>query len=501
MQGKEKQPVHERGAGVLLHISSLPSNYGIGTMGEQAYKFIDFLKSAGQKYWQVLPVGPTGYGDSPYQSYSAFAGNPYLIDLDLLIGEGLLKKRDVTSIQWFDDPTKVDYGKIYENRFPILRKAFRNSRHQETEEYKTFCKENEEWLFNYSFFMALKGHFNHQGWQDWPKDIKTRKPQAMEQYRELLKEEIEFWSFCQFKFWQQWSAMLRYAHENGIRIIGDLPIYVAPDSVDVWANPKQFLLDRNLCPKKIAGVPPDDFCADGQLWGNPLYDWKKMEQDGFTWWKQRMQHAASLFDLIRIDHFIGIVRYFAIPAGEPTAVNGSYKRGPGQKLTDAINSVVDKSRIIAEDLGVVVNSVVKLRKYNDYPGMKVMQFGFNGDPKNEHFPENYTENNIVYGGTHDNETILGFFENQNEWVQNYTMKYLKVKTIKQIPWAMVKKAYQSVSRTVIFQAQDLLGLENDARMNFPSTMGENWRWRLKKNQMGKTLAKRMLALAEKEQRI
>lgn len=501
MGSAKERKIHERGAGVLLHISSLPSNYGIGTMGAEAYRFIDFLKSAGQKYWQVLPVGPTSYGDSPYQSYSAFAGNPYFIDLDLLIEEGLLTKRDVTKYKWQEDCTHVNYGMIYNGRFDVLRKAFSNSKHQETESYKIFCETNVGWLENYSLFMALKTYFKYKSWQEWPKDIKMREQEAMQRYSDLLKEEINFWKFCQYKFYAQWDAMLTYAHDNGIRVIGDIPIYLAMDSADVWVNPHLFQLDKKLAPKKVAGVPPDDFSADGQLWGNPLYDWKAMEADGFAWWKKRMRYASRLYDFIRIDHFIGVVRYFAIPAKDETARNGIYRKGPGKKLTDAINSVIDSSRIIAEDLGVVVDAVVKLRNQNDYPGMKIMQFGFNGDPNNDHFPENYTENTIVYGGTHDNETILGFFQNQNEWVQNYTMNYLGVKELKQIPWGMLKKAYSGVGRTVIFQAQDLLCLENDARMNFPSTMGMNWQWRLRKNQMGKGLAARMKKLAEKENRI
>ncbi|MDD5953213.1 MAG: 4-alpha-glucanotransferase [Oscillospiraceae bacterium] len=501
MATTKKKKLHERGAGVLLPISSLPSNYGIGTLGEEAYRFVDFLNSAGQKYWQVLPVGPTSYGDSPYQSFSAFAGNPYFIDLDQLIEMGLLKKRDVTSVVWQDSCTSVRYDLLFQNRFSVLKKAFHNSRHQETESYRMFCEMNASWLEDYSLFMALKVYFHNKPWSDWPKDIRERQAQALHRYESLLKDDVAFWKFCQYMFYSQWDDLLRYAHEKGVQIIGDVPIYVAMDSADVWANPHLFQLDKKLRPKKVAGVPPDDFSADGQLWGNPLYDWKVMEQDGFAWWKQRMTYASRLYDFIRIDHFIGIVRYFSIPAKDKTAVNGVYKKGPGKKLTDAINSVIDSGRIIAEDLGVVVDSVVKLREQNDYPGMKVMEFGFNGDPNNDHFPENYTENTVVYGGTHDNETILGYFQNQNEWVQNYTMAYLKVKQLKQIPWAMVKKAYQSVARTVIFQAQDLLCLDNSARMNFPSTLGGNWRWRLRKRQLGKGVADRLRKLAEKEHRI
>lgn len=501
MATSKNKTVHPRGAGVLLPISSLPSNYGIGTLGAESYNFIDFLHSAGQKYWQVLPVGPTSYGDSPYQSFSAFAGNPYFIDLDLLIEEGLLTKREVTSIKWQDSCTAVDYDKLFQNRFVILEKAFQNSHHADTESYQSFCEANESWLEDYSLFMALKFYFKTKPWTEWPKEIKERQPEAIQRYTAWLQEEVDFWKFCQYKFYEQWDKMLAYAHEQQVQIIGDLPIYVAMDSADVWANPHQFQLDAQLRPKKVAGVPPDDFSADGQLWGNPLYDWHAMEQDGFAWWKKRMTYASRLYDFIRIDHFIGIIRYFAIPAEDTTAVNGVYKDGPGKKLTDAINSVVDHNCIIAEDLGVVVDAVVKLREQNDYPGMKIMQFGFNGDPDNDHFPENYTENTIVYGGTHDNETILGYFQGQSEWVQNYTIKYLGVKTVEQIPWGMVKNAYHGIARTVIFQAQDLLCLGNEARMNFPSTLGENWRWRLRKNQMGKGLATRLRKLAEKEDRI
>lgn len=490
-----------RGAGVLLPISSLPSNYGIGTLGKEAYHFIDFLEAAGQRYWQVLPVGPTSYGDSPYQSFSAFAGNPYYIDLEQLIAEGLLTEKDVKAVKWQESCLQVDYARIFHNRFSVLKKAFAASNHRKTQAYQNFCEANDSWLEEYSFFMALKKEFNDQSWTLWPKEVQRREPGTLAKYREKLKTEIAFQKFCQYVFYAQWDALLDYAHQKGIAVIGDLPIYVAMDSADVWTNPEQFQLDKQLHPKKVAGVPPDDFSADGQLWGNPLYDWKAMEADGFTWWKKRMTYAARLYDMIRIDHFIGIVRYFAIPAKDTTAVNGSYKKGPGKKLTDAINSVVDKNRIIAEDLGVVVEEVVKLREKNGYPGMKIMQFGFDGNPKNEHFPENYQKNMVIYGGTHDNETILGYFTNQNDWVQNYTKDYLGVKEVKQIPWAMVKKGYESIADLVIFQAQDLLCLGNEARMNYPSTVGGNWQWRLRKGQMGSTLAKKLRKLAEKTGRI
>lgn len=481
-----------RGAGILLPVFSLPSPYGIGTLGAQAYAFIDFLKAAGQQYWQVLPVGPTSFGDSPYQSFSAFAGNPYFIDFEILAREGLISKNYAESFDWGDDPKYVDYAKIYNSRFKVLHTAFENS--HESAKYREFCKKNADWLENYSFFMALKDNFGGHEWLLWPEDIRTRQPKAVLKYQDMLKDEINFWKFCQFKFFEQWSKLKNYANSNGIKIIGDIPIYVAMDSADVWCNTDQFQLDKDLKPVKVSGVPPDAFSSTGQLWGNPVYDWDAMEKNKFSWWKRRMAFSADIYDVIRIDHFIGIVKYYAIPAGDKTAENGQWLKGPAKKLTDAIDSVIGDSSIIAEDLGVAVPGVKQLLRSSGYPGMKIIQHAFDGNPENEHLPYNYERNMVIYGGTHDNETLVGLLENKKCKELKFALDYLHVKKIKDIPWAIIRAANQSVANTVIFQIQDILGLPNSARMNLPSTIGNNWRWRLTGNELTPKIAKKLYRL-------
>ncbi|MBW7573703.1 4-alpha-glucanotransferase [Caproiciproducens faecalis] len=484
-----------RGAGVLLPISSLPSNYGIGTFGSQAFRFIDFLKNAGQKYWQVLPIGPTSYGDSPYQSFSAFAGNPYFIDLDILIEEGLLTADEVCSVSWGVRDENVDYAALFQSRLFILKKAFFRSRHMDTAEYTNFCSENAYWLDDYCLFMSLKNQFDNQPWSLWPEDIRFHRFSSICCYSEKLSSDIDFWKFCQYKFFEQWNRVKTYANRLGIQIIGDVPIYVALDSADVWGNSELFQLDAQRRPTKVAGVPPDLFSKEGQLWGNPLYDWDAMEHSGFDWWKKRMGFSTKIYDRIRIDHFIGIVRYYVIPAEETTAVNGCWQPGPGRKLTDAINASVGTGKIIAEDLGEVVPEVKKLLEKNGYPGMKVLQFAFDGNPANPHLPMNYIRNTVVYAGTHDNETQVGYFNKLPAKKIRYAKEYLNVKRRKDLPGAVLRAAYASVADTVIFQAQDILFLPAEARMNYPSTVGTNWRWRLKKGQLTDEISKELCDLA------
>lgn len=496
MPQKIKNKQLRRGAGVLLPVSSLPSNYGIGTFGTEAIQFIDFLKDAGQMYWQVLPIGPVSFGDSPYQSFSAFAGNPYFIDFDLLISEGLLFADEVNALDWGSDPVGVDYAKIFESRFQILHAAFSRRPHRLSKEFKAFLKENQYWLEDYSLFMALKFHFDQQSWQEWPKEIRLHEKNAVLEYSSQLRDEIEFWKFCQFKFFEQWGRIKRYANENDIQIIGDIPIYAALDSVDVWTHSTLFQLDEERKPTKLAGVPPDTFSKDGQLWGNPLYDWDEMERTGFEWWKKRMAYCAKIYDVIRIDHFIGIVRYYAIPAQNGTAIGGTWRAGPGKKLTDAIESAVGDVQIIAEDLGVVTPAVKKLLQKTGYPGMKVLQFAFDSDSDNDHLPIHYKNNLVVYGGTHDNDTLVGYFEKLKPKDTRFAKEYLGVKRKKEIPKALLRTAYASVANTVIFQVQDILHLPSSARMNFPSTIGTNWRWRLEKGQLTKKLAKQLNHLAK-----
>lgn len=513
----------ERNAGILMPVSSLPSPYGIGTFGKDAYDFVTFVKECNHKYWQVLPLGPTTYGDSPYQSYSAFAGNPYFVDLDMLIEAGFLLKSEVISRDWGDgivpvnvseddavngrfgtyrdgnigDERYVSYEKIYNNRFDILRIAYNRFKAACAESKKTlakglplykqfdnFVKDNADWLEDYALFMALKSHFNNVSWGEWETDIKFRKPEAMSRYEEQLSDDIGYWKFIQFEFYLQWNALKQYANSNGIEIIGDIPIYMGYDSVDVWANQGEFQLDENLTPIKVAGVPPDAFSYAGQKWGNPLYDYDKMEANGFSWWRKRMAASAKLYDVIRIDHFIGIVKYYTIPADMPDARQGEYRQGPGQKLLDVINESIGDKKIIAEDLGVEVPEVAKILKENGYPGMKVLEFAFGGDRKNPHLPYNYTQNLVCYGGTHDNETLLGFFEDRGDWELGYAYDYLDTRDKGRMVDQVFRAAYSSVAVLTVFAVQDILKLGNWARMNLPSSMGNNWKWRMQKGQLG-----------------
>lgn len=473
----------KRGAGILLSITSLPSPYGIGTMGKAAYEFADMLEEMGQKYWQVLPLGPTSYGDSPYQSFSAFAGNPYLIDLDLLAEQGLLKEKELKNDSFGEKEDDVDYGLLYENRFQILRLAFKRF-DRSSEDYKKFCKENKSWLDDYSLYMAIKNNQGGKSFTEWEEPLKNRDKEALSKCRKELKKEIHFFQFLQFMFFEQWNNLKTYANAKGIQMIGDIPLYVALDSADVWAERKQFQLDREGNPVEVAGCPPDAFSDDGQKWGNPLYNYKQMEKDGFDWWRRRMLANAKLFDIIRIDHFIGIARYYSIPAKDPNARNGKWNKGPGRKLTDMIEKTLGKNRIIAEDLGVAVPAVKKLLQKTGWPGMKVLLFAFDGNTKNEHLPYNYDSGNLVaYTGTHDNETIVGYFEQKSEKELAFIYDFLNISSKEEIPDAIIRAAYGSVADIVILQMQDILKLGNEARMNFPSTIGTNWRWRMKKGSL------------------
>lgn len=473
----------ERAAGILLPISSLPSKYGIGTLGKEAYNFVDQLVEAGQKYWQVLPVGPTSFGDSPYQSFSAFAGNPYFIDLEVLIERGLVREDDVASCDWGDKPWDIQYDKIYQNRFQILHKAYRNSDHKNTKKYQQFLKRTEFWLDDYALFMALKFYFGGKEWLAWEEEIRMHKKKTVAHYQELLKEEIGFWKYCQFEFFQQWDLLKKYANKHGVRIIGDIPLYMALDSADVWTHGDLFELDERKNPVNVAGVPPDCFSEDGQLWGNPLYNWKRMEKKKFGWWEMRMRANARLYDVIRIDHFIGIVNYWSIPAQDTTAINGKWRKGPGKKLTKVIKKATKGSDIIAEDLGVVGDNVRALIEKTGWPGMKILQFAFDGEADNEYLPHNYkTSNCIVYGGTHDNDTIVGFYEGKTKKETRFLRKYLNLEKTEEIPKALIRAGYASIANTAIYQMQDILELDNSARMNQPSTVGINWRWRMLPNQ-------------------
>ena len=473
-----------RKSGILMHLASLPSEYGVGTMGAAARKFADFLSDAGQQYWQLLPICPTSYGDSPYQSFSTFAGNPYFIDLDLLASEGLLDKKEYVSVNWGDDVSRIDYGRLYEQRYPVLKLAAKRFLENESEDFETFCELQAFWLEDYALFMTLKDTHGGCSWWQWEDELKRRDHSAIDKVRETMAEQIAFWKVLQYFFFRQWKSLKQYVNDKGIDFIGDLPIYVSQDSVDVWAHPELFQLDENLTPIKVAGVPPDAFSDAGQKWGNPLYDYDKMEANGFSWWRKRMAASAKLYDVIRIDHFIGIVKYYTIPADMPDARQGEYRQGPGQKLLDVINESIGDKKIIAEDLGVEVPEVAKILKENGYPGMKVLEFAFGGDRKNPHLPYNYTQNLVCYGGTHDNETLLGFFEDRGDWELGYAYDYLDTRDKGRMVDQVFRAAYSSVAVLTVFAVQDILKLGNWARMNLPSSMGNNWKWRMQKGQLG-----------------
>ena len=471
----------ERGAGILLPVSSLPSKYGIGTLGEAAYAFIKQLKKAGQRYWQVLPVGPTSYGDSPYQSFSTFAGNPYFIDFDILVKEELLKREEVEAIDWYTTPEYIEYELLWEHRYKLLRKAYQRTAVDKDAAFLTFVENEKEWLNDYALFMACKNHFDNVEWLKWDDDIKMRTAEGISKYTELLSDDIGFWKFIQFKFYEQWKALKRYANSKNIKVIGDIPIYVALDSVDVWMNPRLFQLDENLEPINVAGCPPDAFSDDGQKWGNPLYDWKVMEQDNFKWWRKRMSAASTLYDVIRIDHFIGIVNYYVIPANK-SGKEGWFEKGPGIKLMNAISTSLGNAKIIAEDLGAVTEGVQELLEEMWYPGMKVLEFAFDGKNDNPYLPHMIPKNCIFYGGTHDNETLKGFYDASSEENIQYAMEYCGAKSQDDLVLSSIKMAYQSCADVVIIQMQDILQKDNTARMNLPATIGINWKWRLQKDE-------------------
>lgn len=490
-----------RTSGVLMHISSLPGDTGIGTLGIEAYRFVDFLKQSGQTYWQVLPLCPTSFGDSPYQSFSTFAGNPYFIDFDLLCSDGLLNKSDYSKINWGTNIEKVDYSKLYKNRFIVLENAYMNFDLNDAD-YKNFCNENLFWLDDFALYMALKNSCNGKSWSEWPYDLKTRKTTAIQEAKEKLKDEIEFQKFIQYLFFKQWKNLKNYANENGIKIIGDIPIYVAADSADVWANPKQFLLDRDSNPIEVAGCPPDAFTADGQLWGNPLYDWEYMKKDDYSWWKERIKHQYSLCDVVRIDHFRGFESYYCIPAGAKTAKIGEWRKGPGIEFFREIERDLGKMNIIAEDLGFLTPAVKKMLKQSKYPGMKVLQFAFDTDEDNDYTLHNFTKNSVAYTGTHDNDTIMGYMtKTAPRKTRKRAKEYLRLTRKEGYNWGMMKAIWSSNSDTAIVTMQDLLGLGNEARMNFPSTVKNNWQWRAKPDYLSDELANKIKYYTELYKRL
>ncbi len=480
-----------RESGVLLPIFSLPSKYGIGCFSKEAYTFVDQLKEAGQKKWQILPLGPTGYGDSPYQSFSTFAGNPYFIDLESLIKEGLLTEVECDAADFGNKADEIDYEKMYFNRFKLLRKAY--ERFRPDKEYEKFIKENEEWLTDYCLYMAIKDWQGGVSWIEWEKGYRNRLPEYMKKAAEELKEEIGFYQFQQYEFACQWKKLHDYANEKGIEIIGDIPIYVAFDSADTWANPKLFQFDEENLPTAVAGCPPDGFSATGQLWGNPLYNWEYHKETGYTWWLKRITHCFRLYDVVRIDHFRGFDEYYAIPYGSKTAENGCWQPGPGMDLFNTINEKLGELKIIAEDLGFLTDSVLQLLKDSGYPGMKVLQFAFDSRESGNYLPHTYPTNCVVYTGTHDNTTTRAWYHEVSKECRTYAKEYLHKLALDEdtLSWDFIAMAMGSVADLCVIPMQDYLCLDERARINTPSTLGGNWVWRMDKDALTDELVEQM----------
>ena len=485
-----------RKSGILLAVSSIPSKYGIGTFSKEAYEFVDFLEKSGQKLWQILPLGPTGYGDSPYQSFSTFAGNPYYIDLEEFVEKGFLTKEDCENSDYGDAPAYVDYEKIFNSKFKLLKKAFLNSHINEDKDYLAFIEENKNWLDDYALYMAIKNSLGGISWTSWERDLKLRKEQALNKCRKELAEEISFYCFQQYYFAKQWRALKKYANDKEIEIVGDIPIYVALDSADTWANPELFQLDEECTPLAVAGCPPDAFSATGQLWGNPLYRWDYHKETGYAWWIERIRYCYQLYDIVRIDHFRGFDEYYSIPYGDETAEFGKWEKGPGYDLFKEMKKQLGKRRVIAEDLGFLTPSVIKLVEKTGYPGMKILQFAFDSREESDYLPHNYTRNCVVYTGTHDNDTTVNWYRTLNRRDRSFANRYLEIPSSKKACRKIIRAALGSVADTAVIPIQDYLELGAEARMNVPSTLGTNWKWRLTKGQLTDELAKEIYTLTK-----
>ena len=482
-----------RHSGILMHITSLPAPYGVGTMGKSALEFIDFLEKAGQTLWQILPLSPTGYGDSPYQSCSTYAGNHYLIDLDALVQEGLLTYEELSGICWGGNAEKVDFGLLYQHRLPVLRKAY--SRFTDAEALEAFCRENGDWLPDFTLYRALTDDYQGRPWFHWPDQLKKRNPDALWQTRQSLRDSIRFYSFVQYLFFKQWNALRDYAHKKNVRIIGDVPIYVPMDSVDVWANPELFQLDGDLKPEAVAGVPPDGFTADGQLWGNPLYRWEAHKKEHYGWWLRRLGAAGKLYDIVRLDHFRGFEAYWSVPATDSTARNGHWVEGPNMDFINAVKTGLPKLELIAEDLGYLTPSLLKMRDDSGWPGMKVLEFAFDSKEPSDYLPHTYPENSVCYTGTHDNMTMRQWFETADAEAVEYAKSYMALSEQEGYVWGTIRTACASVSRICVVQLQDYLNLSGAARMNCPGTSdGTNWTWRVQDGLCTDELAEKIYKL-------
>ena len=480
--------------GMLLPIASLPSPYGIGGFSKEAYEFIDLLEETGQKLWQILPLGPTSYGDSPYQSFSTFAGNPYFIDLDTLAEKGWLTKEACEASDYGDNESYIDYGRIYNSRFVLLKQAFLNSDILSDEKFTEFCKANQHWLPDYALYMALKNQNDGKSWIEWEEEIRLRKPEAVECYeKRTRKKNVIFMKFLQYEFHEQWTKVKEYAHKKGIQIVGDVPIYVAFDSADTWANPELFQLDEKNLPLGVAGCPPDAFSATGQLWGNPLYNWAYHKKTGYDWWLKRIAYCFDLYDIVRIDHFRGFDEYYSIPYGDETAVNGHWEKGPGMDLFDTVKEKLGELDIIAEDLGFLTESVFQLLKDSGYPGMKVLQFAFDPSEDSDYLTYKYQRNCVVYTGTHDNDTTAGWFEKLSDGDREVALRYMNsfYTPKEEQHWDLIALAMRSTADTCIIPVQDFLGLGSEARINMPSTLGDNWKWRMTKGAFSEELKEKI----------
>ena len=489
-------------SGIFLHPTSLAGRYGIGSLGDEAYQFIDFLAGAKQKLWQVCPLGPTGYGDSPYQCFSAFAGNPMLISLEKLVEEGLLSQEDLSVDIEFDQDI-VEYGKVIKFKMPLLRKAFNKfSSIGEKDDFRDFCEQQAEWLDDYALFRAVKSTFNERPWNEWDEDIKLREEQAVVKYKEELAEEIEFRSFIQYLFFKQWAEIKEYANQKDIKIVGDIPIFVAMDSADAWANPEVFYFDEDMKPTKVAGVPPDYFSETGQLWGNPLYNWDKLRETNYQWWIKRIEALLEVADIVRIDHFRGFAAYWAVPYGEKTAINGEWEKAPGIELFKAIKDELGELPIIVEDLGLITEDVKKLKDTFDFPGMEILQFAFDGEEDNNVTPDKYTTDNcVVYTGTHDNNTTLGWYnedasKSDKKNLEEYLEQHLDYRH-GSVVWDLIELAWSSRAVISLVTLQDVLELGSEARFNTPGVLGGNWDWKYRSEMLTE---ERMLALKEMTER-
>jgi len=483
-----------RSSGICLHISSLPSPYGIGTLGKEAMRFVDFLKGARQSCWQVLPLGPTSFGDSPYQAFSTFAGNEYFIDPDILAEQGLLEKGQYEGVRWGTREDRVDYSALYTYRFGMLRKAHMRFSGVEHPGYLSFCEKEKVWLDNYALFMAIKRLHGDASWLSWPREYRDREKLIIEEFAEKHGSEVDFWKFTQYMFHLQWQNLRKYANKNGIRIIGDLPIYVAIDSADVWSRPDLFLLDDDMRPSVVSGVPPDAFSDDGQLWGNPVYDWAAHRKENYAWWQERLRRQADLCDMLRLDHFLGFETYYTVARGNTDAKKGVWNRGPGMELFQAVQKAAGDLALIAEDLGVVTEPVIALREALGLPGMRVLQFAFSDtDAEGDHMPYNVPEHCVVYAGTHDNPTIRGWWKDLDRKKKKFTLKYMGLSTGLHIVDRFLNLTMGTAANLSILCMQDLLSLPGESRMNHPGTDSGNWQWRLRPKQLSKKLMAKLAA--------